>query len=67
MFTWKATAEGIRDGRFLNFFEEVLVDPVQHHGVLFLDSDAVLDQEAGQSIHRHTLSYCCDSIGSSSK
>jgi len=21
----------------------------------------------GQSIHRHTFSYCCDSIGSSSK
>ena len=63
MFTWKATAEGIRDGRFLYFFEEVLVDPVQHHGVRFLDPDAVLDQQAGQSSSVDEFDAGVDSLG----
>ena len=63
MFTWKDTAEGIRDGRFLNFFEEVLVDAVQHYGVQFLDPDAVLDQEAGQSSSVDEFDAGVDSLG----
>lgn len=63
MFTWKFTAQRIRDGGFLNFFEEVLVDAMQHDGVQFLYSDAVLDQEAGQSSSVDEFDAGVDSLG----
>lgn len=46
-----------------DFFEEVLVDAMQDYGVRFLDSDAVLDQQASQASAVDEFDAGVDSLG----